>query len=138
MDHIFVTKSFSDLSENERAQVKDLVNPEGIFPIWLKDTQGNSRRYASLAKVEENIIAWAAVDINKDGINGVGAYTREEHRSRGIAKSCINQVLSHASLKSRKGTTYYLMYDQEFKSLFKPIIEKQGFFPSSATLVYHG
>ncbi len=63
---------------------------------------------------------------------------RDLNTERGIAKSCIDQVLSHASLKSKKGTTYYLMYDQEFKELFKPIIEKHGFFPSSATLVYQG
>ena len=27
------------------------------------------------------------------------------------------------------------MYDQEFKELFKPVIENNGFSPSSATLV---
>jgi hypothetical protein len=73
-------KSFSNLSEREQKQLKDLVNPDGIFPIWLKDTMGYSKRYASLAKVEETIVGWAAVDINKDGMNGVGAFTRSQHR----------------------------------------------------------
>ena len=138
MDYILQIKSFSDLSREEQKQLKDLVIPDGIEPIWLRDTDGYLDRYASLAKVEDIIVGWAAVDIGDDGLSGVGAFIRPEYRGRGIAKSCINQVLSHAHSKLKKGKTCFLMYDQGFKELFKPAIETNGFFPSSATLVYHG
>ena len=138
MDYILQIKSFSDLNGKEQKQLKDLVNPEGIFPIWLDDTKNYRERYASLAKIEEHIIGWAAVDIGDGGLSGVGAFIKPEYRGKGIAKDCINQVLCHARSELKKDKKSFLMYDQEFKKLFKPAIEINGFFPSSATLVYHG
>lgn len=138
MDYKLEVKSFSELDLEELEQVKKLVNPEGIFPIWLNDTESYQDRYSSLAKISDTVIGWAAVDISNSGLNGIGAFTTQEHRGRGIARSCIEQVLSYAKLNLKKGAMCFLMYDQEFKGLFKPAIERHGFFPSSATLVYYG
>jgi GNAT superfamily N-acetyltransferase len=135
MNYELQIKNFSELDIEERAQLGNLVNPNGIFPIWLNDEQGLLERYASLAKNEDKIISWAAVDINKDEFNAVGAFTKSEYRGNGIATACLNHVLSYAHQELKRNRRCSLMYDQEFKELFKPVIENNGFSPSSATLV---
>lgn len=134
MDCYLTVKSFSGLENNEKEQLSELVNPGGIFPLFLNDRRGYRWRFASLAKIGEGIIGWAAVDIGKNSLNAVGAYTKSGYRGRGVARACLDQVLDHAQMRLNQGDRCYLMYDKGYKGLFYPAIKNNGFLPSSATL----
>lgn len=122
-------RNFASFTDEERELLKNLTYaPEGkksLFRRWL-DPLNSQGFYAVLAKKEDVIIAWAAVNTLEGWKLGkVGVFVHPEYRKRGIAVSALDSLLS--TMMTIDGKPEYLSYTKGMERLFRPVVERYEF-----------
>lgn len=141
-----ITVEFRPLQSLTQAEAWTLLGltfkPEenrSIFQQWIRHYWVQTSIYATLVRVEGDIVAWAAVAIHEAwNLGQIGVIVRPDHRGKGLARRALDVLLEHLPGIDDKNIPEYLSYNSGMERVFRPSIERFGFKDYSAHVAeYH-